>query len=144
MLQNGSFRVVGLRRMITGGLLVMFCCTVGAADRSHRDVAQVRQEREDQGGAQASPENRSLWGALAIDANQGQKWGWAIDFATVREAEQRALAECGGPGKGQHDLRLGEGQYERGSEEQSGERMPQSRWEILHCARMGLHAAMRE
>lgn len=96
MLQKRSHWIVGLRRMITGGILVMFCCTVGAADRSHKDVAKVRQLREDLGGSQANPENRSLWGALAIDANQGQRWGWAIDYATVQEAKQRALSECGG------------------------------------------------
>ena len=55
----------------------------------------LQARRPDLGGSQANPENRSLWGALAIDANQGQKWGWAIDYATVREAEQRALSECG-------------------------------------------------
>ena len=34
-------------------------------------------------------------GALAIDENQGQKWGWAIDYPTVAEAIARAKKECG-------------------------------------------------
>ena len=82
--------------MILGGSLVMFWCTFGAADRSNKDVTKVRQPQEDLSGSQANPETRSLWGALAIDANQGQKWGWAIDYATVQAAQQRALSECGG------------------------------------------------
>ena len=51
--------------------------------------------RPDLVGSQANPENRSLWGALAVDSSQGQKWGWAIDYPTVQEARQRALSECG-------------------------------------------------
>ena len=43
----------------------------------------------------AQTENITLWGALAIDSNQGPSWGWAINYSTVQEAEQRALAECG-------------------------------------------------
>lgn len=39
--------------------------------------------------------NSTLWGALAIDSNQGSSWGWAINYPTVQQAEQRALAECG-------------------------------------------------
>ena len=39
--------------------------------------------------------NKALWGAHALDANQGQRYGWAIEYATVREAEQRAISECG-------------------------------------------------
>ena len=34
-------------------------------------------------------------GALAIDSRQGDQWGWAIDYQTYDEAEQRALQECG-------------------------------------------------
>lgn len=34
-------------------------------------------------------------GALAIDGGQGTQWGWAIDYQTYGEAEQRALRECG-------------------------------------------------
>ena len=34
-------------------------------------------------------------GALAIDAEQGTAWGWAAGYATVAEAERRALQECG-------------------------------------------------
>ena len=47
-------------------------------------------------GPQAAIERRPLWGALAIDSQQGNSWGWAIDYPTVQEAERRALAECGG------------------------------------------------
>ena len=39
--------------------------------------------------------NSTLWGALAIDSNQGSSWGWAINYPTAQQAEQRALAECG-------------------------------------------------
>ena len=39
--------------------------------------------------------NSTLWGALAIDSNQGPSWGWAINYPTAQQAEQRALAECG-------------------------------------------------
>ena len=34
-------------------------------------------------------------GALAIDTNQGDQWGWAIDHASEADARQRALRECG-------------------------------------------------
>ena len=34
-------------------------------------------------------------GALAIDSNQGPAWGWAAGHATIGEARQRALDECG-------------------------------------------------
>ena len=34
-------------------------------------------------------------GALAIDANQGESWGWAVDYPTPSAAAERALAECG-------------------------------------------------
>ena len=37
----------------------------------------------------------SSHGALAIDSNQGQSWGWAIDYPTQSAAAERALAECG-------------------------------------------------
>lgn len=35
-------------------------------------------------------------GALAIDSNQGGSYGWAIDYPSSGQAEQRALQECGG------------------------------------------------
>lgn len=35
-------------------------------------------------------------GALALDANQGSAYGFAYDYATVGEASERALSECGG------------------------------------------------
>jgi hypothetical protein len=34
-------------------------------------------------------------GALAIDQNQGSAYGLGRDYPTMREAEQRALSECG-------------------------------------------------
>ena len=36
----------------------------------------------------------NLWGALAIDSNQGLSWGWAVDYETVQAATQSALARC--------------------------------------------------
>jgi len=35
-------------------------------------------------------------GALAIDENQGDQYGFAYDYASISEASDRALAECGG------------------------------------------------
>ena len=34
-------------------------------------------------------------GALAIDGNKGDKYGFSYDHAEMRQAEQRALKECG-------------------------------------------------
>ena len=34
-------------------------------------------------------------GALAIDNNQGDQYGWAVDYPSVSEAEIRVLKECG-------------------------------------------------
>ena len=34
-------------------------------------------------------------GALAIDGNQGQGYGFSYDYPDMRGAEQRALRECG-------------------------------------------------
>lgn len=34
-------------------------------------------------------------GALAIDSNQGQQYGFAYNYSTIDEASQRALSECG-------------------------------------------------
>ena len=36
----------------------------------------------------------AVWGALAIDSNQGPSWGWAIDYPTVNAAERRALSSA--------------------------------------------------
>jgi hypothetical protein len=41
-----------------------------------------------QGGALAN-------GALAIDSNQGDQYGFSYDHRSMGEAEQRALSECG-------------------------------------------------
>lgn len=35
-------------------------------------------------------------GSLAIDTNQGDQYGFAYDYASLGEAQQRALDECGG------------------------------------------------
>ena len=40
-------------------------------------------------------EKKDVAGALAIDADQGTKWGWAAGHATVAAAEQAALRKCG-------------------------------------------------
>lgn len=34
-------------------------------------------------------------GALAIDHNQGDQYGFSYDYAQMRDAEQRAIDECG-------------------------------------------------
>lgn len=36
-----------------------------------------------------------LFGALAIDENRGDQYGWAVDYRTSAEADERALRECG-------------------------------------------------
>ncbi|MFA6196594.1 MAG: DUF4189 domain-containing protein [Sulfurimonas sp.] len=38
----------------------------------------------------------SAAGAIAIDSNQGKKYGFAYKYPSVNAAEQRALSECGG------------------------------------------------
>lgn len=35
------------------------------------------------------------YGALAIDALQGDRWGWAVDYPTPEGAFSRAMEECG-------------------------------------------------
>jgi hypothetical protein len=35
------------------------------------------------------------YGALAIDANHGSRWGTATEYSTQWAADQRALSECG-------------------------------------------------
>ena len=47
------------------------------------------------GGKEAKPPKPSVYGALAIDSNQGPSYGWAINYPTAQAAAQRALAECG-------------------------------------------------
>ena len=50
-------------------------------------------------GSQGEPDGESsgppLWGSLAIDSNQGQVWGWSINYATAADADREALSECG-------------------------------------------------
>ena len=70
-------------------------CTLSHAFEEAMQLPKSKELRPGKSRSRAQTENRSLWGALAIDANQGQAWGWAIDYPTVLEAEQRALSECG-------------------------------------------------
>lgn len=35
------------------------------------------------------------WGALAIDGDKGNAYGWAINHGTLTEAQDRAMKECG-------------------------------------------------
>jgi hypothetical protein len=35
------------------------------------------------------------YGSLTIDANNGERYGWAIDYQTQSEADARSLRECG-------------------------------------------------
>ena len=61
-------------------------------------IGGIRAKPPADGGASAASANlaeRSLWGSLAIDSNQGQAWGWSIDYATPAAADRRALSECG-------------------------------------------------
>ena len=34
-------------------------------------------------------------GALAVDTNQGDQWGWAVNYPSQADADRRALNECG-------------------------------------------------
>jgi len=45
--------------------------------------------------ARAGESSANLWGALAIDSNQGPAWAWAVDYETVQLASQWALSYCG-------------------------------------------------
>ena len=45
--------------------------------------------------ALASAGNASANGALAIDSNQGPRYGFSHDYPTMSGAERRALNECG-------------------------------------------------
>jgi len=45
--------------------------------------------------ADTVPTAQSKFGALAIDERQGNAYGWAIDYTSYSDAEQRALNECG-------------------------------------------------
>ena len=49
------------------------------------------------GGALAlvSPSLSVAAGALAIDENQGDQWGWAVDYSARADADRRAMDECG-------------------------------------------------
>ena len=89
MLQGRSKKVHGIRRLLRSGLVLIVCCmAVGASSNSETQDPRKH-------GSRSTNEKNPLWGALAIDSNQGQSWGWAIDYPTVQAAKQRALAECG-------------------------------------------------
>lgn len=46
-------------------------------------------------GALAGAGSALANGALAIDSNQGDQWGFAYNYPSAAQAEQRALSECG-------------------------------------------------
>ena len=48
-----------------------------------------------EGRSRTDSQIRSLWGALAIGANQGLKWGWAIDYATVESSPLEGESPAG-------------------------------------------------
>ncbi|NOQ35837.1 MAG: DUF4189 domain-containing protein [Methylococcaceae bacterium] len=39
--------------------------------------------------------NASAYASLAIDSNQGSRWGYSYDYDNAYDADQRALNECG-------------------------------------------------
>jgi hypothetical protein len=43
----------------------------------------------------AGAEQPSRYGALAIDRNDGDRYGWAVNYETSQVAEDRVFAECG-------------------------------------------------
>ena len=74
---------------------------------SARDASAAPEQQDDADGeaetgvtsllgmfAPAAPPEGSA-GALAIAADQGGRWGWASGHPAMRDAEERALAECG-------------------------------------------------
>ena len=58
-------------------------------------TGMLGQFRKESRSGTVEGEHSAMWGALAIDSNQGPSWGWAVDYATLQGAEQRALTECG-------------------------------------------------
>jgi len=40
-------------------------------------------------------EDAFAYASLAIDSDQGSRWGFSFDYDNAYEADQRALAECG-------------------------------------------------
>lgn len=46
-------------------------------------------------GILGASSNAFAWGSLAIDSNQGSAYGYSYDYPTARDADARALKECG-------------------------------------------------
>lgn len=46
-------------------------------------------------GVLGASSNALAWGSLAIDSNQGSAYGYSYDYPTARDADARALKECG-------------------------------------------------
>lgn len=46
-------------------------------------------------GALGITGNAFAWGSLAIDSNKGSAYGFSYNYPTAREADARALKECG-------------------------------------------------
>lgn len=46
-------------------------------------------------GVLGTSSNAFAWGSLAIDSNQGSAYGFSYDYPTARDADARALKECG-------------------------------------------------
>ena len=59
-------------------------------------VDEVIERQRQRGAAVSELRQTGGYGALAIDRNQGNQWGWAVDHQTPDGAAQRARSECGG------------------------------------------------
>ena len=70
-------------------------------------------------------------GALAIDENQGNQYGFAYDYASISEASDRALSECGGNCSVVQVFESGCAAY--AADQTAGIRLPvQSQWFLVH------------
>ncbi len=68
---------------------------VWACDDGTGDGAAGRSSSEGLPGTDDEEgERNETAGALAIDSDQGEEWGWAAGYATMAEAEREALAGC--------------------------------------------------
>lgn len=89
MLRRGLRKTNRIRAVAWSVIVLLALCTVFGV------AANSEMQRLAHPGSGAANERTPLWGALAIDSNQGRAWGWAIDYPNVQAAQQRALAECG-------------------------------------------------
>ena len=46
-------------------------------------------------GRRFRPRRRPLWGRSRFDDQQGDQYGWAVDYLTAEAARDAALRECG-------------------------------------------------